>query len=556
MKTDNISYEYIMKICRLYNDKYDDRVEDSKPPTTGTGVCIPGDDWKPGMQSAHKSLAAFQRELAGKGIKLSTSKIKKILITGGLWTTERSREVQRLFKQYVTAAADGGEGLSEAAAVKKISLVLGISTVSVSVNIPYYHVVYNLENKTSNARRCERYKERRCEGDLLPAGASKGYRGGSYQHRCFVCGEKLDKKNSSDEHILLNALGGHLHSPNLLCRQCNSKMGNRFDDELARELNYAASYLNVPRQRGVNQIIHTSENEEYDLLPGGKPVLKKPVVKKQASENAGKIEIVARNESEAREIIRSLSKKQPGIDADAALQQMKVRKEYLGRTIGFSAGIHATQIYPSIIKSSIEYYLLCGGDREVISHLIPLLKGNGDVGDYCKYYYPETSWFDTGKDGIYHILYVKGAPEERLLYGFVSYFGVIQCLILLNDNYDGPEINHAYIYNVMTKEKSDSSPLYGLKRDEVLHIIQAPYEQFTNPMLSYMKIFMKKAENYRINQQWELFLRTAWDRTIGKYPEGTHVTTEMMREFTDEFSIIAAPWLAAHLVHEEKGDER
>ena len=104
----------------------------------------------------------------------------------------------------------------------------------------------------------------------------------------------------------------------------------------------------------------------------------------------------------------------------------------------------------------------------------------------------------------------------------------------------------------MTKEKNDGRPSYEIDRDEVLRIIKIPYEQFRNPMLSYMRIFLKKAENYRINQQWELFLRTAWDRTIGKYPEGTLITSEMMREFTDEFSIIAAPWLEAHLVREDK----
>ena len=87
---------------------------------------------------------------------------------------------------------------------------------------------------------------------------------------CFVCGSKLDKANSSDEHILLNALGGHLHSPSFLCKKCNSLLGSKFDDELARELNYAASYLDVHRQRGKNQIIRTTDSE-YDLLPGGKP---------------------------------------------------------------------------------------------------------------------------------------------------------------------------------------------------------------------------------------------------------------------------------------------
>ena len=148
------SEKYIQYICSLYNDTYDDRIEDSRPPATGDQLCIPGEDWKPGILAEHKSLLAFQRELEEQGIHLSTSKIKKILITGGLWTTERSRVIQERFRQYV------GGSIAPDAAVKRIATELGISKVSVSVNLPYSSVVYNLENRSSNAKRCARYKSR------------------------------------------------------------------------------------------------------------------------------------------------------------------------------------------------------------------------------------------------------------------------------------------------------------------------------------------------------------------------------------------------------------
>ena len=76
----NVSQEYISYICALYNDVYDDRMENTCPPAAGAG---PGEDWAPGQRAEHKSLSAFQQELQDKGISLSTSKIKKIFITGG-----------------------------------------------------------------------------------------------------------------------------------------------------------------------------------------------------------------------------------------------------------------------------------------------------------------------------------------------------------------------------------------------------------------------------------------------------------------------------------------
>ena len=155
------SKKYIDYICDLYGDSYDDRLEDCRPPAAGDELRDPGEDWKPGQVADHKSLGVFQKELKDKGIELSSSKIRKILITGGCWTTERSREVAELFYYYTASKEDGGKGLAGDAAVKQIAKDLRVSIVTVSVNLPYQNVVYKLEKRSSNARRCARYKERK-----------------------------------------------------------------------------------------------------------------------------------------------------------------------------------------------------------------------------------------------------------------------------------------------------------------------------------------------------------------------------------------------------------
>ena len=160
------SVEYIEQICNLYGDIYDDRIEDCRPPTAGGGLRNPGDDWIPGQSASHKSLNAFSKELEDAGIKLSSSKIRKILITGGCWSTERSREVAELFHRYTASASEGGKGLDASDAIKKIAADLGVSIVTVSVNLPYQNVVYNLDERSSNAVRCARYKERKKQKNI------------------------------------------------------------------------------------------------------------------------------------------------------------------------------------------------------------------------------------------------------------------------------------------------------------------------------------------------------------------------------------------------------
>ena len=107
MSKNDPTSEYIEYICRLYGDVYDDRLEDCKPPAAGDVVRTPGKDWFPGQVANHKSIIAFQRELEDQGIKLSSSKIRKIFITGGCWSTERSREIEVLFNHYIQPKSSG-----------------------------------------------------------------------------------------------------------------------------------------------------------------------------------------------------------------------------------------------------------------------------------------------------------------------------------------------------------------------------------------------------------------------------------------------------------------
>ena len=147
------SQDYVSLICRFYGDVYDDREEDSR---------IKGLDWEPGVKAAHKSLAAFQKELEQvHGIHLSRTKLQKILITGHCWTTERSREVQWLFEDYTAPMDQDGKGLDPDAAIREIAKHLEISTVSVLINLPYGKVVYDLEEKSTNARRIEKCRARK-----------------------------------------------------------------------------------------------------------------------------------------------------------------------------------------------------------------------------------------------------------------------------------------------------------------------------------------------------------------------------------------------------------
>lgn len=133
-----ITSELIEHVCKLYNSSYDDRKEDSKPG---------GKNWLPGMKAGHKSLAEFKAELKKNGIDLSTGKIRKILITGGLYSTETSRSVEEELEDC------GGD-------IRIVAQRLNLSPSTVYQYAPYSRTAYGLENKTSNAKRIDRWRSR------------------------------------------------------------------------------------------------------------------------------------------------------------------------------------------------------------------------------------------------------------------------------------------------------------------------------------------------------------------------------------------------------------
>ena len=50
--------------------------------------------------------------------------------------------------------------------------------------------------------------------------------------KCYLCGMLLSESNRSLEHIIPNAIGGHLKSKDLICKNCNSNTGQKIDAEI------------------------------------------------------------------------------------------------------------------------------------------------------------------------------------------------------------------------------------------------------------------------------------------------------------------------------------
>lgn len=290
---------------------------------------------------------------------------------------------------------------------------------------------------------------------------------GKSMARCIICDNTITSENKSIEHMLLNALGGHLKSSELVCKNCNSVLGQHSDAELAKELGFAASLFDIKREKGNNQTI-ISEHGDYDLAPGGTPVLKKPTVQEKLTED-GKISVSirARSLSEAKRLIKRYRKLYPQNDWDKMLKNTKPIGKSLEEEIPIPVMFDFPKICPSIIKTAVEFYLLCGGEREYIKHLLPILSKNEFFDKkVAQLFYPDVQVFHT-EWNILHIIDVVGNPREKMLYAYVELFGFLCVVVVLNADYTGEEFNETYSYSFICDREMSVYKNRNITRAEI-----------------------------------------------------------------------------------------
>ena len=105
---------------------------------------------------------------------------------------------------------------------------------------------------------------------------------------CYHCDILLTNENESVEHIIPNAIGGRLKSKKLLCKSCNSLLGELYDSELCKSLMVISGVLDIKRQKGVTQDIKNVRSDSgrlYNLVNGRHPVPIAPEIKINEADN-------------------------------------------------------------------------------------------------------------------------------------------------------------------------------------------------------------------------------------------------------------------------------
>ena len=98
--------------------------------------------------------------LLAEEFSMTPIKVRKLLISSGVYQTDISMRINELYKSGKT--------------IKEIQEIVGLSAASVSGYLPYQKTVYNLEVSTDVAKRLRKYRNRKAMVDKLAAEVETG----------------------------------------------------------------------------------------------------------------------------------------------------------------------------------------------------------------------------------------------------------------------------------------------------------------------------------------------------------------------------------------------
>lgn len=362
--------------------------------------------------------------------------------------------------------------------------------------------------------------------------------------KCYICDKEITTANEADEHILLNAAGGRLKSKELICNKCNSDFGETIDGILAKQLNNLSNMLMVKRHRGEPQPIigeKQSTGEKYIFEVGGKPKITKPTIGKTVSGNNTNISITARSEKELREILTGIAKKNPQFEVEEAMKSAKWREEHFEEALHFQNTIGGDEAFRAICKCATNYFIYCKGDPAQIKHLIPYIKGEEQKEVVWMHY--QDKLYELKPDESSHIIHLIGNKQEGILYCYVDYFNTYKYLVMLNDNYQGQDIKHTYFFDLINVVPIQRKVTIDYDKETLLEFFKnkdsKPFEQVKKSFDHSIALGLKRQDDH---QRREL-LERAIQNSIGKYPEGTIITEEMISETVNEIMKSITPYL-------------
>lgn len=306
------------------------------------------------------------------------------------------------------------------------------------------------------------------------------------QNYCTLCEAIIDDQNYTEEHIIPNSIGGFKKVSKFICRNCNSKKGETWDNQLSKHFELCCLLINIKRERGKvqPQIITTESGISYKLYPDGH--MENPnFVYKKIENNSSTIIHMEPRPNEIKKKIKEIKNKYPQVkDNDISI---KTYSEYTSENFNLSFSFNINEIEKSAIKSILALLSLHNVEHSRYEQARLFLTHDQ--------YIPISTFYDT--DIIInrpthmplHCIYVKGDPNLKKILGYVEYFGFARIIICLSNSYCGDIFEYNYSIDPTSSNELDLQFNLNLNAEQLSDIFKVKHHS---------KDFQKIIENFTL----------------------------------------------------------
>ena len=348
-------------------------------------------------------------------------------------------------------------------------------------------------------------------------------------NKCYICEKPLEGDNASLEHIVLNGIGGKLRSRTLLCKTCNGELGHKSDVALSESLSFYTDMLQVKKDRdnGHNQVMTDEEGHEIIVEDaGGKLKLRRSYFEKEILDDEKRYHITAKNEKELKDYLEGQVKAKEITQAqmDEVMAKAKMKPHRPRLTI---RTVIPQEAFPNIVRSAVNYYIENTRRYDDVKHLIPYIKGERNCQEILHLVLFDILPYEEKGDEITHMIHLEGNPTSRVLYAMLEYYGLYTYAVFLKEDYDGPELNLTYCYDVLHEKETE--------REFSLPVNRKWIEKYKEGFEATAKERFAAAER-RANKILGVWQEKDRDRAVkdivgkafSKIPEGAMITPEML----------------------------
>ena len=328
--------------------------------------------------------------------------------------------------------------------------------------------------------------------------------------KCYICGCEIDTEITKPEHIIPNGIGGKLKTKTILCNTHNNEL-SVIDELICQALESHTNRLNPSRDNGTNPttLYEMLSGEKVVVYPTGEFHSKNPKIDVKELENG--ITIIQYSTyysdgskhkdfaiNQIKSIVAGKARKNGLPEDEIAKRLIEVEKLFeeniktdFNPILKFKVEFDKSdRLFLGLAKIALDYYFYNDLPKEdVQEYLNKFIQEDLDFIYKNSNYFYEDDFSQT--ESIYHSLILKGDKNNKLLYCLISLYGVLKCVILLNNNYDGNDIYKSYSYDLRNKEVINFQYNPTITQDRMISILESKCkpEDFIKAQDNFMSFF-------------------------------------------------------------------